>query len=335
MKTIAVVDTDKKHLNKCRKMLTSYENELKLVFFQYPEEAIAYLDMEHPAVLVCELNMSVMSGRELFNVYELLSPETVLIAMEEVEDIKATLQTINETGVFKLILKPFFFVEDLAKPILSALTYYERKESKKRELLEEIHDIKLDSSYLEYHVEQNKIDCRQFSDTISGLLKGNLYFNQQLEHKDKKIVYKYFNDLYRVFLKFQIFETKIYDSYEKYLVRLFHQPEKNRNFYIQNQLGKMTDKQERDIGYTIFLLAYLASGMLKRYWMKVVVKKEERYVTVRFYCEPEEEKGFEYRRMNAKLHEFLLEMCDKLLISLTFKVVKGEKEDPFSAKVYI
>ena len=88
MDTVVIIDDSKKMIENYIRMLEACKEEMNFKYFKYPEKAVEYIRKEGAAVVVCELDMPVMSGKEVFEMIDMISPETVKIAMTQVKDIK-------------------------------------------------------------------------------------------------------------------------------------------------------------------------------------------------------------------------------------------------------
>ncbi|MFP3154501.1 response regulator [Lachnospiraceae bacterium ZAX-1] len=347
MKTVAIVDTDVKNLDKCKKMLLGSKQEFRCVFFQYPEEAIEYLNSNKVTVLVCELNMNVMSGKEVLEMYQMLSPETVQIAMGLIKttDIPETLKTINEASVFKLILKPFLLPEDITKPIIAALNYYDLKSSEEKSqqsILEKLEKLeKLDSDYSEAAklLEEENENYASLYDASIGILRVNLKQGRDvLSENEIDCMIMLFGDIFKEFMRYYIFDLKRYDYYEKYLYDLYHYPEKKRQFLIHYKLvNPIPDIIMQKIAFSMFLLGYMCASLLVKYFAITVIEEEERFYVVKFVCgykQKDAKDDSPFREKSTHVQQNLHEGIRKILSSLSYKAIKGGKDNPFSAKVY-
>ena len=124
MNTVVIVDNDSRWIANYKRMLAPFQEILNCRYFEYSEKAMEYITSHTVEVLVSELDMPLMSGRELFEMVDMLSPDTVKIAMTQVKNVADTLEVLNHSRIFKLILKPFFLVEDIIVPIQAGIVEY-------------------------------------------------------------------------------------------------------------------------------------------------------------------------------------------------------------------
>lgn len=77
-------------------------------------------------ILISEIFSPIMSGTELFDYVDMVSPSTVKIAMTSASDIKKTVNALYEMHPFRLILKPVNVLEDILRPIQDAGAFIEK-----------------------------------------------------------------------------------------------------------------------------------------------------------------------------------------------------------------
>ena len=99
-----------------------------------PEEALDILEHQKTDVLVCETSLSVLSGRELFTMAKMISPDTVRVAMTSAEHVKDILSFLNECDIYKLIMKPCASFADFIEPVNAALEYHRLKKQAESDL---------------------------------------------------------------------------------------------------------------------------------------------------------------------------------------------------------
>ena len=74
---VAILDDNTKNVEGYRRMLEASREELEYRFFHRPEDVVRFVKNNPVAVLVSELEMPHMSGKELFDIVGMASPSTV------------------------------------------------------------------------------------------------------------------------------------------------------------------------------------------------------------------------------------------------------------------
>ncbi len=284
MDTVVIIDDSKKMIENYIRMLEACKEEMNFKYFKYPEKAVEYIRKEGAAVVVCELDMPVMSGKEVFEMIDMISPETVKIAMTQVKDIKETLEIVNHSRIFKVILKPFFFPEDLLEPIKSAINYYkllEKRKSKSLQTLTEVSAPSRANKRLVGEGEKKKQIYYDISKTMSGMINGNLQCgNIELSRGEKEVISKLMDGLFQEFMRYYMFGAQNYIFHINYLMNLFHAPDEHQVFRLKREHNQeLPDEVLKKIAYTIFIVGYVAKEIYGQYQLKTVIdKKNEGFV---------------------------------------------------------
>lgn len=331
MDTVVIVENSGKMIDNYIRMLETCKEKINCRYFKYPEQALDYIQKEGAAVLVCELEMPVMSGKEVFDMVEMISPATVKIAMAQVTDVRETLEIVNQSRIFKLILKPFFLSEDLVEPIKAALKYYELMEKRKKQpestkVVWSMPDKK--TRELVGELEKKKQTYYNICKTISGVIKGNLECgNIELLEKEKEEVTRIFDGMLREFMRYFMFGAQNYIFHINYLMNLFHSPEEHRIFQMKNRNSKeIPNEILLKIAYTIFIIGYISREFFGQYQLKVVVEgKGEEYILELFCKFPEKE---------GKVVDVIMQLKEEMIDILAEKALKESSKGLLAEKVY-
>lgn len=338
MNQVIIIESDRKALSNYERMLESKKEDMNCSFFQYPEEAIEYITSHPTAVVVCELNLPVMSGKEVFDMVEILSPDTIKIAMSKVENVAETLDIMNQSRIFKLIIKPFFLTEDLAEPIMEGLQYYnlKREEDSKQQ------DMSINMEYLDRRTEEltEKLEKKKRSyagiyHTAIGIIQGNLGEGiAGMSREESQITSRVLEDLFQNFVRYYIFENRNYSAHADYLTELFHHPEEECIFQMKDGTEhEIPDEVMQQIAYTIFVMGYLSTQLLKNYQAVAVIEEEENHYLIKMFCKYSDEEAV-YKIKSEKVRMLLLEMVETIVKSLSQRYIRGTADNPFLAKVY-
>lgn len=333
MDMVVIVDNSRKMLDNYKRMVESGREEIHCIYFQYPEEAVAYIREEGAAVLVCELELPVMSGKEVFDMVEMISPGTIKIAMTQVTDVRKTLEIMNQSRIFKLILKPFFLSEDILKPIKAALKYHEMLEREKGVGIEaEIPERRIKKPADE--AEHKEMIYDSVYAAMVGMVRNNLQNGSaEFSQEEKDEAAGIFTEMFQEFMRYYMFETQNYIFHINYLMNLFHRQEKNRNFQMKNGInGDIPDIILKKMMYTIFWMGYLYKEIMEQY--KVVVElgeTEEEYIVKLLMETVNEEKN---QAGNRKITRLMLQMAKKIEEICHMQIEKGTIENMQIVKIY-
>lgn len=330
METVVIVDNNRKMLDNYRRMFETGREKITCRYFTYPEEAVEFMQKEGAAVLVCELDMPVMSGREVFDIVEMFSPATIKIAMTEVTDVRKTLEIVNQSRIFKLILKPFFLPEDLIEPIRAALKYYRLREKDLEQPLRnvgmELTDMRTRELVSELKVKQQMY--YNISRTMSGILKGSLQWDESgVSEEEIAEAGRLYDSLIREFMRYYMFGTQNYIFHLNYLMNLFSAPEKNRVFQIKNK-----DRQEipneilLKIAYTIFVIGYISKKIFGQYQLVVGIEELEQVFMLKVVLKHPVKQG--------KMTELFLQMEEEVVHRLADRGIREASEKVLEEELY-
>ena len=290
MDTVVMVDNDSKWIANYKRMLAVYEKEITCVYFRYPEEAMEYMAANQTAVLISEVDMPVMSGGELFEMMDMLSPDTVRIVVTQVQDMTKVLDVLNRGQVFKLILKPFFLVEDLIVPIQAALKQYKTQKLEKEFVLrrkQEIEKLNQETQLLQAKIDKNRLGYDRICRAATAVIKGNMCAPvSDFTPEEEKIVGEFCEKLLKEFIQYHMYGKQNFNLYMNDLKTQFHYPEQACSLQIHDKAGKEIPVVIMDhVAYGIFLAGFLCQQSLKCYYMEAAVEMEGDYYVLKILCQ--------------------------------------------------
>ncbi len=103
---ILLVDDDKL-LTSTFATLMKVEGFDDVVIYNNPKEAVEYLKLEAPDLIISDFMMPEMNGLEFLREAKKIYPETSMILLTAYADKENAIKTINEIGVYKYIEKPW------------------------------------------------------------------------------------------------------------------------------------------------------------------------------------------------------------------------------------
>lgn len=338
MGTVVILDHNKKNIEGYKRMLEASREELDCRFFESSAETVEYLKKYPVAVLISELEMPDMSGKEIFDIVEMVSPSTVRVAMTQVEEVSETIGVFNQTRIFKMILKPFFLPEDLVRPIHEALEHYHRmeEERKKKEKLEQeleglVQAEKELSQALEWKKRKNSGLCH----VAAGMVRGNLNTEVSgLGAQASNAVSEACEELLQEFMHYYLYESCDFKSHVEYLLEKFHQPKDGHTMQIRNKTGQEIPKEIMPkIGYGMFLGGCMCQKILKSYRCAMLVEREGKNHVLRIFCQYPG-KGDIYRVSDKRARKLVVDVIKELAKALSSHMSMGTKERQFAIKLY-
>lgn len=338
MNTVVILDHESKNIEGYRRMLEASRSQIDCEFFQYPEKALDYLKNHSAAVLISELEMPIMSGKEVFDMAEMISPSTVRIAMTQMDSVAETLEIFNRVRIYKLILKPFFLPEDLVNPIQQALEYHrelEREELRLRKMGQELSRLEEVCQRFSEKLEEKKRKYRGIYHAASGIIRGNLNSEMnEINGSEADFAASACEELLQEFMRYYMFEEHDWQFHRKYLQIRFSYPEEGCVLQIKNKTGEEVPREILPrMAYGMFLGGYLCQQMFHTYLTVILVEKEGPVYVMRMFCQhPPGEKSYKIR--NVKVRNLLISFMKELAKSLSFRMASGVKEQQFAVRLY-
>lgn len=338
MNTVVIVDNSREMLNSYKRMLESDREEINCRYFRYPEEAVDYIRKEGAAVLVCELELPIMSGKEVFDMVEMLSPDTVKVAMAQVTDVRKTLDIMNQSRIFKLILKPFFLAEDILEPIKASLKYYEMQKKEKDRFEDDTEEMDVPNKKtrkLVDELERKKQTYYSIYKTMTGMVESNLQNgNMNLSEKEQEDIINVFAGMFREFMRYYMFGKQNYIFHINYLMNFFQHKEENKEFQMKNNMGKeIPDEILQEMAYTIFMAGYIFKEIFWEYCIRGMIDEEEEEYVLMLSLETSEENG-RYKMMSGKVRKVMIQMAEKVIDIFAERTIKGKMQNPLEVKIY-
>ena len=94
------------------------------LFVHSGKEALEILEKQQVHVLVTDLGMPEMDGRQLLKIVMEKYPDTVRMVLSGQSNINTLLTAVNEGKVYKFITKPWKLEEEFKPAIKEAIEYY-------------------------------------------------------------------------------------------------------------------------------------------------------------------------------------------------------------------
>lgn len=168
---IIIVDDDK-IVTSTLKTLFKLEGFTDTHYFNDPKEAIEFLKLEKPDLILSDFLMPEMNGFEFLSIAKKLYPEVSMILLTGYADKENAIKAINEIGLYKYIEKPW----DNDDLIMNIKNGVERSHllSQLREKIDELEIAKAQlekySHSLEELVAQKTVDLRKTNSKLSGII---------------------------------------------------------------------------------------------------------------------------------------------------------------------
>lgn len=335
---VAILDDNSKNMEGYRRMLEASRENIECRFFQRPEDVVRFVKNNQVAVLVSELGMPYMSGKELFDIVGMASPSTVRIGMAQADDVAKTLEIFNQAWMYRLILKPFFLPEDLVGPIQEGLKRYRvlQEEEKRRNGMEaKLEELNHRMEAISAELDRKKRRHIGTYKIALGIVRGNLSPETSgLGAEPCGNVEKLCEELLEGFMRFYLYEDYGFQHYAQKLRERFHHPGSGCSVQVKNKTGhEIPEKLMPKIAFGMLIGGTLCQNLFVSYRLAMLVEREGRNYLLRIYCQYPE-KGEVYRLKDVKARRFVVNMVKEIARYVSVHVVLGNKNRKFVMKLY-
>ena len=318
MGKVLIVDSDYGALSLFEQMLEQFTDQYDIDFIREPEDAIEALEKEDVHVLICELNMPLFTGRELFDLCKNVSPKTIQIAMTKVEDVQQTLQIVNECDLYKLILKPIHFSEDLISVIENALIYYEIQQID--EWIETEGEERIDTFTAEFMKQQEWMDHKEATfqalrEMVLSLIERD-FEGWKLETNTKSALIDYFDQIMHDFTECFCCSHFSTAGFEEKIRERWMNDQKILKFF-KNTIEEQEENQIAKLVFSIYVFLHTMDLLLKSYHLILSMEEQPERFILKAICQDVEEKAIanQFRDQIVQLvKQFLSVYFDQILI---------------------
>lgn len=122
-KTVLFVDDEPYILRSLERGLI--DEPYKKIFVSSSKEALEIMEKEDVSVIVTDMKMPDVNGLELLKTVKEKYPYTIKIVLSGYTQLPQIIATINKSGIFKFIMKPWSLEEELIPTIEEAIQVYE------------------------------------------------------------------------------------------------------------------------------------------------------------------------------------------------------------------
>lgn len=342
MSFVLIVEPDEFVFQKMNDLLATEECEFEYQVVATPDHAMELFYSREVDVVVSEINMPIMSGRELFMFVNMISPDTVSVAITDADKVIETVSFMNECKVRKLIISPFHVVDDVIEPITAALEYKKLKDKMKAEekaFDDSIFHTNEDYNRMENHYIENSVKYDDAMEVISNLTKANIdTLNVPLQTKEKMSAW--FRMLLDIYVSTLIQSNGNYLNCKNTLMDRLHQDGEEFTFHLYKK-GEFEIQQDKmkEITYILLLLGMAAKIILSKYDIRVLLEDTEKYYIIRFECDYGKNVSTSgdilYQEKDASYRKFIVKATEHFTNIFSYKEVSMTKDQKFIMNVAV
>lgn len=330
MSFVVIMEPERANAERIRAILEAVEEkrEFEYELLDSPEKAIELVENRAVDVFISDMHMAVMTGAELFSMIEMLSPDTVRVAMTDAAKISETVAFMNQCRTFKLILKPCRVADDLLSPIRASLDYKKMCERIRRE--EDEADMgafstEQDFRRMEHTWEENVKNFRRSWQVFLKVISNNLKLMQMDGTVAEKLT-AWYEWIAQAYLSTMVGEVLNFDGWADKLTEEYNCPADGGIFSMKKQFHAPVDFiKAQEIAYLVRLTAQSCKMLIGNYKISATVQNVEKAYLLRVRCSAlGEDKSLLVREEKAV--NALLKACEECISALGNRFVAITKD---------
>lgn len=333
MRTILFVNDDEELLNRLRAIILN--KTVQCFFASDVEEALNIMELNEIALVVADVEMTALSGREFLEMVNGRYPRTVLMIMSDQEHVREAIDIHNDLHTNKLIMKPWPSADELIKWLMSGLEAYNRAEQQSR-LAEE----------LEARSEKYKQVLFDMSNVLNDRMEGYRKIEEVFERllsvmmqecsteltaSEIKCITEFENHMVQCFSRVYFVGTSEQASFGRALENRYHEVSDNRYFKYESQVdGEIAKESFRNIRFLVQMITEYYGLLYPTYRAKVSIQQhtDTLYMINILYELP----GYEIMEHAGTL---LRAVIQQLLDDYAVRSAYGEKNQVQQYKIYV
>lgn len=334
---VIIVEPDENERKRLEHFFDVQKKQFHYIITGHAEEALDLLEKECADVLVSETELPYINGKEFFSMAELISPETIRIAMSNVEDTGEMITFLNTCDIFKIILKPVRSYEDFYDPLHAAFEYKLLKDKTKEMRAQAKRDLVFaeeDYCKMQELFEQNKQLYESAADTVLKLAEVN-FAPENAVLFDAVSIKRYLKEIYDAYLLTIIHGDGSYLTTQNILMNELQKEPQKRTFSLKLQNNcEVLPKRMNQIAFLLLVIGKCCASILNGYRMKAVIENgSERFQIVRFVCDYshnfDENGNFLFLEPREDFRRDKIELTKRIIDSIVYKSMFCEKENQY------
>lgn len=334
MSFVVIVEPEEANAERIRAILEAAERSFDYELVTSPERAIDIVEEKKVDVFISDMEMPIMTGSELFSMIEMISPDTIRVAMTDAKKITETVAFMNECRAFKVIIKPCRVADDLLSPITASIEYKEMKQRIRHD--EKNADMGIFSTEHDYKkmdatCRQNERNFIKTRDLFVQMISSNLEFGSLNPKVSGKLKNWYEWMLSEYMENIALGSGNLEESVMR-LKSTYHHPDSNCIFQIKKTAKeKILPEKMNELSFLLHLMAGMCHRMLYKYKIQIIIETVEKAYILRFSCkwkeisEPDEGVGF--REPDESVRKVLFRAAEACVDAFGYKSVILDKEE--------
>lgn len=305
MSFVLIAEPEEVNAARIRAILDSVDKSFEFELVDSAERAIEVLENRKTDVFVGAMQMSVMTGTELFTLVEMLSPDTMRIVMTDGGRINETVSFMNECRIFKIILKPCRVADDLLAPIHTALSYKAAKENMSQEMQDaDLGRFSTEQDYerMERAWREKLADYQRVQRVFTEIIACHIDL-ADMEPTIKGRLKRWYQFMLEEYVHQVLTGTGDYEAAVRSLMGTFHDPEHGCIFQMHEKAPDAIDPERmNEMTYLLRLTAGVCKDLQNTYHISALIEPSEKAYILRIRYRMERDAGGEENERNFRIH---------------------------------
>ncbi|MBO5525006.1 MAG: response regulator [Roseburia sp.] len=334
---VVIVEPEEVNAERIRAILESVDKNFEYELTSLPERGIELVENRKVDVFISSLELAVMTGAELFSMIEMISPETVRVAMTNPDRIEETVACMSQCKTFKVIIKPCRVAEDLLEPINASISYKEMREKVRAE--EE--NANMGFFNTERDFKRLLLSWREkfYSyQRVEAVLKKILYTNIEAAGFDPSLEAKlksWYDWVIKNYIKAMIDSDGQFETAEKKLITAYHQPEEGNYFQIKKEFEEeILPEQMNEIQFILEVILAAYQKCVGKYRIAAIIENADRAYILRVACALPRE-GEVFAEPDAGTRKAIAKAAEEAIAAFDNKCVMIEREKEILVNVAV
>lgn len=334
MSFVIIAEPEEVNAARIRTILDSVDKDFEYELVNSAETAIDVMEVRKADVFIGAMQMSVMSGAELFSLVEMIAPETVRIVMTDGANINETVSFMNECRTYKIIMKPCRVADDLLTPIKAAFSYKMMQEHASMELQKKDEDmcsIKQEYQKIDWAWRENIQNYQQAQSFYVQMLQCNLQLSEY-EPRIKERLGRWYQWMMDEYMDQILAGSWDYEGAVRMLTNFCQNLDHGCTFQMKKTPGEIQPECMNVITCLLRLVIGICIDLQTTYQIRVVIETVEKAHILRIrYRTGKDEEGNEdrntWRVKSEDIRQALIKATKIGINAFGFKIAVLKKEE--------
>ncbi len=321
MSFVVIVEPEEVNADSICAILESVDRDFEYELTASPEHAIEIVESRKVDVFISSLDLAVMTGAELFTMIEMISPDTIRVAMTSPDKVVSTIACMNQCKTYKVIIKPCRVADDLLSPINASIAYKRVCEKMKKE--EEDVNLGLfategDLKKLETSWRERLLTYRRMQSVIERVITTNLE-NGGMEPPMEAALKQWFGWLLETYVSTLIDSDGRYETCKAGLQSEYHHPDEGKIFQMKKNTKEAVEPtQMNEMAFMLNMVLEAYRVCTGTYKIAAMIEDTEKAYVLRI-ASPKMEESPDFVQKNPEIRKAVWKAAEEAIAAFDYK----------------